>query len=262
MPHAQVNGVSVYYEDHGSGLPLLLTHGYSSTGDMWRPQVEALSGRYRVIIWDMRGHGRTDSPGAPEAYSEALTVADMCELLRSLRVRRAVVGGHSLGGYMSLAFHMAHPEMVRALVLCDTGPGYRSDRARAGWNEMAEAQAGALEEKGLEALGRSLEVTTVRHQQRSALGLALAARGVLAQHDSRVIDSLASIAVPTLVVVGERDKLFLAASDYMVSHIPGTRKVVVSDAGHAPNLEQPHAFNGALQTFLDSLGLEGDSEAP
>jgi pimeloyl-ACP methyl ester carboxylesterase len=92
-------------------------------------------------------------------------------------------------------------------------------------------------------------VATAPHQ--SASGLARAARGILVQHDARVMESLASISVPTLVVVGAQDTPFLGATDYMATKIPGATKVVLDDAGHAANVDQPEAFNQAVLTFLD-----------
>ncbi|WP_163467743.1 alpha/beta fold hydrolase, partial [Klebsiella michiganensis] len=89
--------------------PLILTHGYSSTSAMWQGQIEALSKRHKLILWDMRGHGQSDYPDDPDAYSEALTVGDIAALLDAAGADTAVVGGLSLGGYMSLAFHRAHP---------------------------------------------------------------------------------------------------------------------------------------------------------
>ena len=130
MSRARLNGLEIDYEVSGSGPPVLLGHGYSATRRMWDGQHRALDD-YRIISWSMRGHGHTESPGDPSKYSADLTVADMQALLRHLAVERAVIGGLSLGGYVSLAFYLAHPEMVRALVICDSGPGYRNDEARA-----------------------------------------------------------------------------------------------------------------------------------
>ena len=201
----------------------------------------------------MRGHGRTDSPEDPAQYSEELTIADMAALLDMLGVDRAVVGGLSLGGYMSLAFYREHPQRVRALVLCDTGPGYRNPEARAGWNRAAEKRATDFEERALAALGRSAEVRAAAGHHRSAQGLAHAARGMLAQFDSRVIDSLPDIRVPTLVIVGELDEPFRGASDYMSAKIPGARLELIAGAGHAANIDNPDAFNRVLIDFLASL---------
>ena len=251
MPHFERDGTSLYYEDHGTGPAVLLSHGYTSTTRMWEGQVEALRDRYRVITWDMRGHGRSDYPSDPSAYSEAHTVADMAALLDECATDKAIIGGLSLGGYMSLAFYHAHPQRTRALLLFDTGPGYKNDEAREGWNESAEKRASAFEDRGLDALNLSPEVAASRH--RNAEGLALAARGMLVQTDSHVIESLPAIDVPTLIVVGTEDKPFLAATDYMANKISGARKALIEDAGHASNIDQPEAFNSVLEQFLSAL---------
>jgi pimeloyl-ACP methyl ester carboxylesterase len=251
MPFVERDGVRIFYEAAGDGPPVLLSHGYSATSRMWRGQVEALAPRYRIITWDMRGHGQSDSPDDPALYSEAATVGDMAAILDALGIDTAVIGGLSLGGYMSLAFHLAHPGRVRALMLFDTGPGYRNPAGREAWNRTAEARAVAFETRGLDALGSGAEVRIAQH--RSAKGLALAARGMLAQFDSRVIESLEGIRVPTLVLVGEKDEPFLGATDYMAAKIPGAQKVVIPGAGHAANIDNPAAFNAAVEAFLAGL---------
>jgi pimeloyl-ACP methyl ester carboxylesterase len=252
MPQLNSNGTDIYYEVHGQGPVLLLTHGFSATGDMWRGQIEAFSKNHTLVFWDMRGHGRSDYPEDPTAYSEALTIADMDALLDQVGAGRAIVGGLSLGGYMSLAFHRVYPERVRALLIIDTGPGFRRDEPRQDWNKRALASADRYEREGLAVLqSASRERATAQH--RSAEGLARAARGMLTQRDARVIESLPEIKVPTLIVVGADDKPFLAATDYMASKIPGARKVVIANAGHAVNIDQPQAFNEAVQPFLEGL---------
>ena len=251
MPFLDRGGVAIHYEEHGAGPPILLSHGYSATCHMWDGQVAAFADRWRLILWDMRGHGQSGDPDDPGLYSTAATVADMAALLRHLGIARAIIGGLSLGGYMSLAFHLAHPEMVAALMLFDTGPGYRNPEARAQWNERAEARARDLEARGLAILGRAEDPRVGRH--RSAKGLAHAARGMLAQQDGRIIDSLPGIKVPTLVLVGADDRNFIAPADYMAAKIPGARKAVIPAAGHTANLDQPEAFNRAVGEFLSTL---------
>jgi pimeloyl-ACP methyl ester carboxylesterase len=254
MSQVQLNGITIHYEDSGNGPAVLLTHGYGAAGAMWEPQRHALNGAgYRLVAWDMRGHAETESPEDPAQYSEALTIADMLGLMDMLEIEKAVVGGLSLGGFMSLAFELAHPERVRALLLCDTGPGYRSDEARAKWNRMAERSAANFEEKGLDAAGRSPEVQAAVKFHKSAAGLAHSARGMLAQVDSRVIDHLPEIDVPTLVIVGEKDEPYHDASHYMQSKIHGARLEIIPNAGHAANMDQPEAFNRVVLEFLASL---------
>jgi pimeloyl-ACP methyl ester carboxylesterase len=251
VPYIDRHGVRIYYEERGAGPAILLSHGYGAALRMWDGQVDALAGRYRLIVWDMRGHGQSDSPGDQAAYSHDATVADMAAVLDTCGVDAAVVGGLSLGGYMSLAFYLAHRDRVRALMLFDTGPGYRKAVGREQWNRFAEETARAVQIRGPAALGTSAEVLAAAH--RSAQGLAHAARGILAQKDGRVIESLPDIEVPTLVAVGSNDKPFLASTDYMAAKIPRATKVIIDGAGHAPNIEKPEAFNGALRSFLEGL---------
>jgi pimeloyl-ACP methyl ester carboxylesterase len=254
MAKATLNGIEIDYEETGRGRAVLMSHGYSATGRMWDGQHRVLGDRYRLISWDMRGHGQTVSPDDGTQYSLDLTVADMKALLDHLGVKTAVIGGLSLGGYVSLAFYLAHPQMVEALVICDSGPGYRNAEAREKWNERARSRATELEARGLDALsGRSREMQEAVKRHRSAQGLAHAARGMLAQTDARVIDGLPSIAVPTLVIVGDKDEPFIAPCEYMAKKIPGARLEVVKDAGHSSNLDQPDAFNRVFVDFLDSL---------
>jgi len=254
MSRARLNGIEIDYAVSGSGPAVLLSHGYSATRRMWDGQHRALGDRYQVISWSMRGHGQTESPSDPSQYSADLTVADMTALLWHLGVGRAVIGGLSLGGYASLGFYLAHPEMVRALVICDSGPGYRNAEARAAWNQRAHERAVELESRGLDALsGRSREMREAMAEHRSAQGLAHAARGMLAQEGSQVIDGIAGIQVPTLIIVGDQDQPFLAPSEYMAKKIPGARLEVIAGAGHSSNLDQPEAFNRVLCDFLDGL---------
>lgn len=246
------NGVNIYYEVHGSGPALILSHGYSATAQMWKGQIEPLSKKHTLILWDMRGHGQSDYPADQAAYSEEHTVADIAALLDQAGAKKAIVGGLSLGGYMSLAFYRRHPERVRALLIIDTGPGFKKDDAREAWNQNARNRAATLEKDGLATL-RSGSAERAYATHRDALGLAKAARGMLTQRNADVINSLGDVKVPSLVVVGSKDTPFIAASDYMAAKIPGAQKVVIDDAGHASNIDQPQAFNAAITGFIDKL---------
>lgn len=246
------DGVNIHYETHGEGPVILLTHGYSATAQMWAGQIAPLSKSHKLVLWDMRGHGQSDYPADQSEYSEEKTVADMAALLDAVGARQAIVGGLSLGGYMSLAFYATHPERVKALLIIDTGPGYKKDDAREGWNQNAMRTAERYERDGLGLLGGgSAERRTARH--RDATGLARAGRGMLTQKNARVINTLPEIKVPSLVVVGEKDTPFLAASDYMAAKIPGAEKAVIPNAGHAANIDNPEAFNAAVGSFLEKL---------
>ena len=214
------------------------------------PNVDALSVDRPVIVRDQRGHGSSNAPDDMNRYTEQISVADMAAILDAAGADRVVLGGMSLGGYLSLAFHLVHPQRVAALVLVDTGPGYRNDEARDKWNAWVERRAQQLE-RGESPVEISAELAQAVHEHPE--GLPRAARGVMAQKDARVITSLDSITVPTLVIVGAEDTDFLAGADYMHRHIPDSRKVVIDNAGHAANMDQPEAFNAAVRELLEQL---------
>jgi pimeloyl-ACP methyl ester carboxylesterase len=255
VAHLDRGGVRICYSTHGDAaggkLPLLLTHGFGSSARMWEPNVDALSAGRRVVLWDLRGHGRSDSPVDQADYTQAACLDDMAALLDACGAERAVIGGLSLGGYLSLAFWLEHRERVAALVLCDTGPGFRNDEARQKWNDRAFATAARLERDGVFVLGDAERLPDSAHW--SAAGIARAARGMLTQQDSRVIDALPSIDVPVLVVVGADDKAFLGATDYVTAKVPEAELVVIPDAGHSCNLDQPALFNASVGEFLAGM---------
>ena len=251
MPYIDRAGVRLRYDVRGDGPPILLSHGFAATSGMFAPNLDALALGHTVLTWDLRGHGDSDSPADPAAYSVPLCVEDMAALLDRVGAASAIVGGHSLGGYLSLEFHLAYPERTRALVLIDTGPGYRSGDRRAGWNDFAERYARRLEQQGLAAIADGDELRAGAH--RDPTGLVLAARGMLVQHDARVLESLRAVSVPVLVIVGEQDEAFLAGARYMADKIPTATFEVVTDARHAPNVTHPGRFNELVTTFLEPI---------
>ena len=251
MPKLDRDGVGVYYEVAGDGPVVLLTHAYSSDHRLWGPTVPALAERYRVVTWDLRGHGDSDAPEDPAEYTVEKVMGDMSALLDEVGAQQAVIGGLSLGGFLSLEFLLAHRDRAAALLLVSTGPGFRKDEAREQWNQQAERYAQRYDQKGLDALPSGRETAVTRH--RSAAGLARASRGYFMQRDARVIDSLPTLDLPTLVVVGADDTAYHPASAYMAGKIPGARKVELPDAGHAANIDQPEPFNDAVLEWLDSL---------
>jgi pimeloyl-ACP methyl ester carboxylesterase len=253
VPHLDRDGIAIHYDVDGAGPAMLLSHGFASSSHMFAGNVPALAPDHTVITWDLRGHGGSDYPDDPHAYSAALAVDDMVALLDMVAAERAVLVGHSLGGFLSLALHLAHPDRVAALVLVGTGPGYRRAEGREQWNVMAERFAESFTARGLDGMRGSEELAVGAH--RDASGLVHAARGILPQHDDEVLASLPTIKVPTLVVVGSNDSGFLASSEYMAAKIPDATLVVVAGAGHAPNVTHATEFDTHLRAFLDGLEL-------
>ncbi len=250
MPALDRAGVHLRYTVHpgGPGVPVLMTHGFTATRAMHELTVPALAPRRTCIAWDVRGHGETDAPADPAQYSIALTLDDMRAILDAEGIERAVLLGHSMGGFLSMSFQRRFPERVAGLVLVGTGPGYRSEAPRAGWNDICEAYARAFEARGLDALLDSPEVHLARH--RDAGGLILAARGILRQHDADVIDHLPEIDVPVLLVAGSEDTPFVEGMAYMARKIPGSRHVVIDGAGHAPMVTHREQYDPLVAGFL------------
>ena len=139
------DSVELYVEAHGDGFPLLLSPGYCQTHENFRPQVEPfVAAGARVVLWDYRGHGESEAPEDPDAYSREQVQDDMDRVLEwASPGRPAVLGGLSFGGLASLHFAIAHPERVRALLLFDSGPGFKNREAQAGW----EAQVGRIADR-------------------------------------------------------------------------------------------------------------------
>jgi pimeloyl-ACP methyl ester carboxylesterase len=244
----------IAYTIHGAPsalTPVLLTHGFGASQAMWAPNLAALSRERQVLTWDLPGHGASANANAGELSHDGC-IAEMLELLDRLGAGRAVIGGMSLGGYLSLLFCARHPERVAALVLVDTGPGFRDDAARETWNSWVGGLADELDARGLGALRSGPEAQAAEHAGGAAT-LAVAARAILTQRDGEAFASLGSIAAPTLIVVGADDERFLAAAEAMARRITGARKVVLENAGHAANMDQPAAFDQAVGEFLEQL---------
>ena len=246
MPHLQRDdGVKLYFEVHGKGPAIILSHGVAVTSQMWRPQIEALSKDHTLVIWDFRGHGQSDKPDDQALYTQEATIADIGALLDHIGAQKAIVGGLSLGGYMSMAFYRDHPERCNALMLFDCGPGYRDPEARGRWNNYVEEAAVKF---GTSSPWGDENTFTV-HPTRE--GLVRAARGILPQRDASVMDTLANITVPTLIVHGDDDLNFVEAMEIMRKKIPQAYKFVAPGSGHYPNIDAPELTNAAVRWFLD-----------
>ena len=252
MAYIDRNGVKIYYTIQGpeGALPLLLSHGHAAATPMWEQQVAAIKKTYRIITWDLRGHGQSDCPEDQNQYTVEHTLDDIAAILDACNIDKAVIGGHSLGGVMALQFQLKYPERVLALAILNSGPGFRNNAVRDKWNQGCERTASSLERKGLAALSKSNEVHAEWHKDVS--GLVGAARGMMRQEDSRMIDNLSNIKVPVLVLVGAQDEAFLGAADYMEKKIPRLKKVIINNAGHAANLDQPQIVNDELIAFLNA----------
>jgi pimeloyl-ACP methyl ester carboxylesterase len=270
MPVDHLNGIDINYEVHGEGPPLVLAHGYTASLDMWREQVAALSAHHRLVIYDMRGHGKTTAPSDMAAYRlEREYVDDQIALMDHLHIDRAYVGGLSMGGMLAQEFACQHPERISALLLFDTGPGSpaATDPAIAArFDQMRNMLSGLARSKGMTAVidmmranmpgatsaGGAAPPDAVNRYLTNMAAMSVDGYlgGAKALQEWRgTLDRLPSIAVPTLVLVGENDSL-LAPSRAIHAKIAGSRFVLLRNAGHGTNMWRPHAFERATLDFL------------
>jgi 3-oxoadipate enol-lactonase len=258
---ATVNGIRMAYHDRGRGREtvLLLIHGFPLDSRLWDAQVAGLASGVRVLAPDLRGSGRSDAP--PGSYSVDQHADDLASLLDSLGIRRAVVGGLSMGGYIAFAMWRRYPERVQALILADTRAEPDSPQARANRDASAvrvrEIGPAAFAEEMLPRIMAPASVQNPRVRNRAlrmmaeqtAGGLIGALAALRDRPDSRSL--LPGITVPALVIVGREDILTPPAdARAMAGAIPGAQVVEVPGAGHLSPLENPRAFNAALRKFL------------
>lgn len=255
----EVNGTRINVLDEGEGHPLVLLHGLGGCWRDWEPQLDALRDRYRVLVVEHRGHGRSARPPGP--VSIAQFAADVAAVCRHLGIDHAWVVGLSMGGMIAQELALAEPELVEALVLCDTGT-HMGDRAAAWLRDEAgrvrvEGFADARGEVGDATtwsrwtLARQPAVarTNVRESQATDPDCWAEAALAVAAHDTR--DRVGAIACPTLVVWGDEDGALPASlAGPLAAALGGAPVVVIPDAGHVCNLEQPAAFDRAVEDFL------------
>jgi pimeloyl-ACP methyl ester carboxylesterase len=270
MPHARVNGVSLYYEDAGRGRALVMAHGFSATARMWEGQVATFRDRYRIITYDARGQGRSEVPADPAAYSQPIMVEDLLQLIAHLGLDRPLICGLSMGGNVVLNTALAHPDAVSGAVICGTGAGSEDPSA---WSATIQGWIDLLEGPGIEAFAAMYLADPIlaNYADRSpaareflwkaitsntAAGLALGLRGTVGRRPPvySLRDRLARLAVPAAIVVGDRDHWCTQVGAFLAATIPGAELVEITDSGHMSNLEQPEQFNRAVSRVLERAG--------
>jgi len=258
-----INGIRLHYVQAGQGVPLFLLHGFPLDHAVWQPQIGGLSDIARVIAPDLRGFGQSDAPEGTctmDAQAE-----DLRALLDELQVVRAIVCGLSMGGYIALAFWRKYAERVSGLILVDTRAGADTPAGRQGRLEMVEKvkQHGAavvaetmmprlLAESTRQTLPQVVKFTRAMILRQSVNGIVGAQLGMAERPDSTPL--LPTINVPTLCIFGAEDVITPVEPEgkSLAAAIPGARLVVIPNAGHLSNLEQPEAFNAAVREFLST----------
>ena len=260
---AKVNGTELYYEVSGKeGAPwLVLSHSLACTVRMWDPQVAAFKAKYRILNYDMRGHGASAAPSGP--YSLEMLADDVLALMKACAIERASFVGLSIGGMIGQAFALKHGSKLKSLMLCDTLPASASGGA-ALW---AERMAAVKKANSLAGLADSTmerwftDAYKTRHPGRwkqirdtiagttpqGYLGCAAAIQNF------DFVPRLPSLKLPTLVVCGSDDQGTPPAGNRRIAElIPGGRYEEIAGARHLPNVERPAEFNRIMMGWLNA----------
>ena len=213
----------------GAGAPIVFLHGLGASADTWSPCMDVLADRYEVVAVDLPGHGASPVTDDPDAYSRDAALRDLDDVVATLD-QPVVIVGHSLGGYLALAHAATRPGVARGIVVLNTGPGYRDPVKREEWNDRSR-----------------------RNAHRFSVPAQVA--GLNLQHDSVVMDRLAEIRVPTLVLAGEADRAeYTSAGQYLERKMPDAHLVVVAGGEHSMH-ETSHAAEVAahIDAFVRRL---------
>jgi 3-oxoadipate enol-lactonase len=253
----EFNPVQLYYEEHGQGIPVVLLHGFPLDHTIWEPLLPVLKEHARIIIPDMRGHGR--SPVTDGAYSMRLMAADTAALLDDLKIEKAIVVGHSMGGYVGLAFAYAYPNRLAGLGLIATQaaadtPEKRQDRlnladeiGRKGVKHLAENMSARLTTK--HELIDPIRSMILKMNPKGAIG---ALKGMADRPD--MTDFLPSITIPSLVLAGSDDVLIpIERPRTMEKMLARAWLVEIPSAGHLPMMEYPQQVAEALDQLIEGV---------
>ena len=273
MPYARASdGIKLYYEQHGStGSPLVLAYGIGGNTEMWDVNVAALAAAHRLILWEPRGHARSDSPEDPARVSFARWALDLKDVLDHLRLRQAHVGGLSLGAGIATRFTLRFPGRVRSLLVTNSSsasglplsPDHILMRAQSikitleqGMDAMAEfaMQANPNVTERLKLDPGAREEFYEEYRRLSPIGYANSLRALLAM--DHITGDLPKIRVPVLLIGGDRDPS-LAPMQTIHRKIRGSKLVVLSPASHFANRDQPDAWNRAALDFLARVDKRG-----
>jgi pimeloyl-ACP methyl ester carboxylesterase len=272
MPYLRTDDrVRIYYEEHGSGTPLVLAYGIGGNVKMWDVNVPGLASRHRLVLWEPRGHARSDSPEDPAKYSFRRWALDLGAVLDHLGLRRAHVGGLSLGAGIATRFALAFPGRVRSLVVTNSSSASGLPlswqnivlRARSieitltqGMDAMAEfamaSNPNVSERLALDP-GAKAEFYE-EYRQLQPIGYANALRALLAM--DHITGDLPRLRMPVLLIGGDRDPS-LGPMKLMHRKIRGSKLVVLSPASHFANRDQPEAWNRTVLDFLARVDGRG-----
>jgi len=272
MPYARTDdGVRLYFEEAGSGAPVILVHEFAGDLRSYEPQMRYFGKRYRAVAYNARGFPPSDVPEHVSAYSQARAADDILAVLDHIGERKAHIVGLSMGGFATLHFGLRHPE--RALSLCIGGCGYGAEPdKRETFRAEADVIANTIRSEGMVAFAERYAYGPTRVQyenkdprghaefkamlaEHSAVGSANTQQGVQKERPSlyTLVEEMKRITVPTLIITGDEDWPCLLPGILMKQTIPSAALAVIPNSGHAINIEEPEAYNRIVGDFLSQV---------
>jgi pimeloyl-ACP methyl ester carboxylesterase len=269
MAHATTDdGVRLYFEETGTGTPVIFVHEFAGDFRSWEPQMRHFGQRYRCIAFNARGYPPSDVPESPAAYSQHRAADDIRSVLDHLGIERAHVVGLSMGGFATLHFGFRHPSRARSL--CVAGCGYGAEpEQRERFRTESEATAAFIKSAGMTGFADKYAhgPTRVQFENKDPRGFAEFKR-MLAEHDALggintqlgvqrerpslydLVDEMRRLSVPTLILTGDEDWPCLTPAVLMKREIPTSALAVMPNCGHTINLEDPDQFNRIVNEFI------------
>lgn len=270
MPKVFVNGINLYYEEAGKGIPIVFVHEFAGDWRSWEAQVRFFSSRYRAITFSARGYYPSDIPEDIEAYSQEAQIEDLKGLLDALNIDRAHICGLSMGSYTTLLFGLKYPERVRSLTVA--GSGYGSGAKREEFRKEVAERAEKMLQGGMKAISESYTQGPARVQlqnknpraweefrrqfeEHSPKGSAYTFLRVQGRRPSLTDlgERLAKMELPVLIILGDEDERGLEGSLFLKKKIRRAGLEVYPRSGHTVNLEEPERFNRSVLDFITAV---------
>ena len=265
------DGVKLFYEDTGEGLPVIFAHEFAGDWRSWEPQIRYFSRRYRCIPFNARGYPPSDVPDDPEMYSQDFARDDILAVLDRLDIEKAHIIGLSMGGFAALHFGLHYPQRAYSLVVAGAGYGAGKE-AKAGFEKETSEVADRIESETMAEFGKAYAVGPTRVQfqnkdprgwkefetqlcEHSSRGSANTMRGVQRRRPSLydLEDKMRELVVPTLIINGDEDEPCLDVGLFMKRTIRSSALILLPQTGHACNLEEPTLFNQACSDFFHQV---------
>ncbi len=257
MSKATVNNIELYYETAGSGESVLFFHGLGSSARDWEMQIPAFTKQFKTIAFDLRGHGQSQKPKGP--YSMSLFAKDTAELIKSLGVGSVHVVGISLGGMIAFQLAVDHPELVKSMVIVNSGPELVVRTLKERWQvfmRFAIVRVMGMRKMG-EVLSKRLFPKDGQENLRQIFVGRWAENDVRAYMDTMraivgwsVADKIQNIKIPVLVVAADNDYTPVSAKEAYIPKLGNAELVVIEDSRHAVPVEKPDEFNRVVLRFL------------